>query len=190
MRTKLNELSDRPGARRARKRVGRGIGSGSGKTSSRGHKGQKSRAGVALKGFEGGQMPIYRRLPWRGFRNPTQGRYQVVNLGRLQKAIDGGKLDPAKPINEAVLCEAGIVTHLRDGVRLLAKGEIKAKLTLEVTGASKAAIAAIEKAGGTVVTAPKAVKADTGKKAIRKAQAAAKFAKADTGKQAGESGDN
>ncbi|MCE2510661.1 MAG: 50S ribosomal protein L15 [Alphaproteobacteria bacterium] len=160
---KLNQLSDRQGARRPGKRIGRGIGSGTGKTSGHGHKGQKSRSGVALKGFEGGQMPIYRRLPWRGFNNPTRNRYQIVNLGRLQKAIDSGKLDPAKPINAAVLCETGIVTHPRDGVRLLAKGEIKAKLTLEVAGASKAAIAAIEKAGGKV-TVLQPVKADTGKK--------------------------
>ncbi len=152
---KLNELSDRSGARRPRKRIGRGIGSGSGKTSGHGHKGQKARSGVAIKGFEGGQMPIFRRLPRRGFWSPNRKRYQVVNVGRLQQAIDGAKLDPSKPITEKILCEAGIVTHPHDGIRLLAKGHIKAKIAVEVSGASKAAIAAVEKAGGRVtVTMP------------------------------------
>lgn len=167
---KLNEISDRQGARKPRKRLGRGIGSGTGKTSGHGHKGQKARSGVALNGFEGGQMPIYRRLPWRGFVNPSRRRYQIINLGGLQKAIDNGKLDPAKPVNAAALCEAGVITHARDGIRLLAKGAIKAKLTLEVAGASKAAIAAVEKAGGKVTVL--------------------QLAKADTGEKAGGSGDN
>jgi len=168
---KLNEISNRPGARHARKRVGRGIGSGTGKTSGRGHKGQKSRTGVALHAFEGGQMPIYRRLPRRGFWNPGRKHYQLVNLGRLQQAVDAGKLDIKKPITEADLCAAGLVGgRIQDGVRLLAKGEITAQLTIEVTGASKAAIAAVEKTGGkvtvTAVVVDKQAKAKTGKKAV------------------------
>lgn len=147
---KLNELRDNPGATRARKRVGRGIGSGTGKTAGRGMKGQKSRSGVAIKGFEGGQMPIYRRLPKRGFTNIFRKRYAVVNTGRLQTAIDAGKIDPAKPIDGVLLKEAGVVTKLRDGVRLLAKGELKAKVSLSVAGASKAAIEMVEKAGGSI----------------------------------------
>ncbi len=147
---KLNELRDNPGARKARKRVGRGIGSGTGKTSGKGHKGQKSRSGVSLVGFEGGQMPLYRRLPKRGFKNPFRKDFVEVNLGRLQKAIDAKKVDAKKPITEAVLKEAGVIRRRKDGVRLLAKGEIKASVTVEVAGASKAAIAAVEKAGGSV----------------------------------------
>ena len=148
---KLNELSDKPGARRARTRVGRGIGSGKGKTSGRGHKGQKSRSGVAIRGFEGGQMPIYRRLPGRGFKNPFAKRFQVVNLGRLQRAIEAGKLDANNPVTVEAMRAAGLVRRVRDGVRLLAKGELRSKVTIEVTGASKAAVAAVEKAGGKVV---------------------------------------
>ncbi len=148
---KLNELSDRPGARKARTRVGRGIGSGKGKTSGRGHKGQKSRSGVAIRGFEGGQMPIYRRLPGRGFKNPFAKRFQVVNLDRLQRAIDSGKLDANNPVTVEAMRAAGLVRRVRDGVRLLAKGELRSKVTIEVTGASKAAVAAVEKAGGKVV---------------------------------------
>ncbi len=152
---RLNELSDKPGATKARIRVGRGIGSGKGKTSGRGHKGQKSRSGVAIKGFEGGQMPLYRRVPKRGFHNLFRKIYTAVNVGRLQSAIDAGKLDSKSPITIATLLEAGIVRRPHDGVRLLAKGELKAKLTIEVTGASKAAIVAVEKAGGKVIlTAP------------------------------------
>ncbi len=152
---RLNELSDKPGATKARIRVGRGIGSGKGKTSGRGHKGQKSRSGVALKGFEGGQMPLYRRLPKRGFHNLFRKIYTPVNVGRLQAAIDAGKLDSKSPITIATLLKAGIVRRPHDGVRLLAKGELKANLTIEVTGASKAAIEAVEKAGGKVIlTAP------------------------------------
>ena len=147
---KLNELRDNPGATRQRKRVGRGPGSGTGKTAGRGVKGQKSRSGVAIKGFEGGQMPIYRRLPKRGFTNIHRKRYAVVNTGRLQAAIDAGKVDPAKPIDGALLKEAGVVTKLRDGVRLLAKGELKAKVSLTVAGASKAAVEMVEKAGGSI----------------------------------------
>jgi large subunit ribosomal protein L15 len=152
---KLNELRDNPGARKEGRRVGRGIGSGRGKTSGRGHKGAKARSGVSVNGFEGGQMPIYRRLPKRGFTNLFRKNYQVVNLGRLQQAIDAGKLDAKNPIGEAELVAAGIVRRLRDGVRLLAKGELTAKVDLTISGASQAAVAAVEKAGGKVtVTAP------------------------------------
>ncbi len=148
---KLNQLRDNPGARKARRRVGRGIGSGKGKTSGTGQDGQKSRSGVSLLGFEGGQMPLYRRLPKRGFKNPFRKDFVVVNLGTLQKAVDAGKLDAAKPVDGAALRGAGLVKQVRDGVRLLAKGELTAKLTVEVAGASKAAVAAVEKAGGQIV---------------------------------------
>ena len=150
---KLNQLSDNPGARRAGKRVGRGIGSGKGKTAGRGHKGQKSRSGVSLLGFEGGQMPLHRRLPKRGFKNLFRKNYRVVNLGRLQIAIDAGKLDPEVTITEDSLRQAGVIKTVGDGVRVLAKGELKAKINMEVTGASKAAVAAIEKAGGAIAVA-------------------------------------
>ena len=152
---KLNEISDNPLARKARKRIGRGIGSGTGKTAGRGHKGQKSRSGVSLLGFEGGQMPLYRRLPKSGFTNIFKKNYRVVNLGRLQQAIDAGKLDAANKVDMAALIAAGVITSARDGVRILAKGELKTKITLEVSGASRAAVEAIEKAGGSVtLTAP------------------------------------
>lgn len=148
---KLNQLSENKGARRSRKRVGRGIGSGTGKTSGSGHKGQKARSGAAMKGFEGGQMPLHRRLPKRGFTNALfTKRHVVVNVGRLQRAIDEGALDPKATIDAAALKAAGFFKNPRDGVRLLAKGEIKTKVSIEVTGASKAAIEAIEKAGGSV----------------------------------------
>jgi large subunit ribosomal protein L15 len=159
---KLNRLSDNPKARMDRKRVGRGTGSGRGKTSGRGHKGQNSRSGVALKGFEGGQMPLNRRLPKRGFKNKFGKDYATVNLGRLQAAIDAGKLDPKKPIDLAALIGAGVVTRPRDGVRLLAKGELKTKVNITVAGATKAATAAVEKAGGSLVVATaKATSAET-----------------------------
>jgi large subunit ribosomal protein L15 len=152
---KLNQLSDNAGARTDRKRVGRGIASGTGKTAGRGHKGQKSRTGVAIKGFEGGQMPIYRRLPKRGFVNIFRKVFEPVNLGPLQSAIDAGKIDAKKPITIDVLKEAGLVGRVKDGVRLLAKGEIKSKINIEVSGASKSAVAAVEAAGGKVtVSAP------------------------------------
>ncbi len=170
---KLHELSDNPGARKRRIRVGRGIGSGKGSTAGRGMKGQKSRSGVSLLGFEGGQMPLYRRLPKRGFHNRFSKSYAEVNLGRLQAAIDAGKLDAKKTVNAETLREAGLARHAPDGVRLLAKGEIKAKLTIEVAGASAAAVAAVEKAGGKVVLPPKVVKPE-GKKAARKAERLAK----------------
>lgn len=179
---RLNELSDNPGARSPRKRVGRGIGSGLGKTAGRGHKGQKSRSGVSIKGFEGGQMPLYRRVPKRGFTNVFRSEYAELNIGRLQQAVDAGKLDAKAPIDGNVLLAAGIVRRLRDGVRLLGKGELKAALTIEVAGASKGAIAAVEQAGGKVALtgAPKReagetdVKAKVGAKAKRKAAAKAK----------------
>ncbi len=152
---KLHELSDNPGATKRKKRIGRGPGSGTGKTGGRGIKGQKSRSGVSINGFEGGQMPLYQRLPKRGFNNINAKRHAVINLGILQKFIDEGKVDAKKPITEASLVESGLVTRIRDGVRLLGKGELKAKVDLTVTGASKSAIAAVEKAGGKVtVSAP------------------------------------
>ena len=147
---KLNELADNPGARRARKRVGRGLGSGTGKTSGRGHKGQKSRSGATIKGFEGGQMPLHRRLPKRGFNNIFAKRYVAINLDRLQQAIDAKKLDPKQPIDAAALKAAGVIKNPRDGVRLLARGEIKTKVNLSVAGASKKAAEAVEKAGGSI----------------------------------------
>lgn len=149
---KLNEIRDNPGARKERMRVGRGIGSGKGKTAGRGVKGQKARTGVAIKGFEGGQMPLHRRLPKRGFHNLFAKDYAVVNLGRVQKAIDEGRLDPAKPITEEVLREAGLVGRGgRDGIRLLATGDFSAAAEFKVAGASKTAIAMVEQAGGRVV---------------------------------------
>ncbi len=148
---KLNELADKPGALRRRIRRGRGIGSGKGGTAGRGDKGQKSRSGASLKGFEGGQMPLYRRLPKHGFNNIFRKRYVAVNLDRLQRAIDAGKLDPAAPVTHDALKAAGVVTRLRDGVRLLGRGAIDRALTVEVAGASKSAVAAVEKAGGRVV---------------------------------------
>ncbi len=147
---KLHELHDNPGATRTKKRVARGPGSGKGKTAGRGIKGQKSRSGVAIGGYEGGQMPLYRRLPKRGFTKPNRKAFAVVNLGLIQKFIEAGKLDAKEPITEDVLVETGIVRRALDGVRVLAKGELSTKITLTVTGASKAAVEAIEKAGGSV----------------------------------------
>ena len=147
---KLNELSDNPGSSKPRMRVGRGIGSGKGKTAGRGVKGQKARTGVAIKGFEGGQMPLHRRLPKRGFTNIFATDLNEVNLGRVQQAVDAGKLDIAKPVTLEALIEAGVLSKRRDGVKLLGRGELTAKLAFEVTAASKSAQAAIEKAGGSV----------------------------------------
>lgn len=148
---RLNEIRDNPGATKNRKRVGRGMGSGTGKTSARGQKGQKSRSGGAVPvGFEGGQMPLYRRLPKRGFKNPSRKEFAEINLDALQKAVDAGKLDAKGAIDEAALGAAGLFKRRRDGVRLLGNGAVSAKLKLTVTGASKAAVAAIEKAGGSV----------------------------------------
>ncbi|HEY8261230.1 MAG TPA: 50S ribosomal protein L15 [Methylosinus sp.] len=146
----LNELSDNPGASKNRMRVGRGIGSGKGKTCGRGVKGQKARTGVAVKGFEGGQMPLHRRLPKRGFHNPFPTDYNEVNLGRIQQALEAGKLDAAAPITVEALIAAGVVAKPRDGVKILGNGKIEAKLTFEVAAASKGAVAAIEAAGGSV----------------------------------------
>ena len=152
---KLNELRDNDGANRTKKRVARGPGSGKGKTAGRGIKGQTSRSGVALNGYEGGQMPLYRRLPKRGFTKPNRKEYVVVNLGQLQSFVDAGKLT-AGDVDEAALVQAGVVRRSRDGIRLLAKGELTAALNLTVAGASKAAVEAVEKAGGRVtVTAPR-----------------------------------
>ncbi len=152
---KLDQLHDNPGARKRRIRVGRGIGSTKGKTGGRGGKGQTARTGVAINGFEGGQMPLYRRLPKRGFNNVFALEFVEVNTGRLQQAIDAGRLDAAKPVNAETLRAAGLIGRPRDGVRLLGKGDLKAKLQVEVAGASKSAIALVEKAGGSVkVTRP------------------------------------
>ncbi len=149
---KLNEINDNPGATKNRKRVGRGIGSGTGKTSGSGHKGQKARSGVSINGFEGGQMPIHRRLPKRGFTNIFRKQYVEVNLGRLQAAIDAGKLDAKKPVDSAALLGAGVISKPRDGVRILGKGELTAKkLEIHAAGASKVAIAAVEAGGGKIV---------------------------------------
>jgi large subunit ribosomal protein L15 len=158
---KLNELSDNPGATKSRKRVGRGPGSGTGKTGGRGIKGQKSRSGVALNGYEGGQMPLYMRLPKRGFNKPNRKKFAVVNLGLIQKFIDEKKLDAKAEITEEALVASGLVRRVLDGVRVLSKGEITAKVTINVTGASKSAVEAVEKAGGKLtVAAPKAVAAE------------------------------
>ena len=188
---RLNEISDRAGAHKAPRRLGRGIGSGRGKTAGRGHNGQKSRSGVALKGFEGGQMPIHRRVPKRGFKNPTRKRLVAVNLGRLQQAIDAGRLDPIQVVTEKTLTAAGIVNKARDGVRLLAEGDMKTKLSIELYGASKAAIAAIEAAGGKIIiTSPRKDKtakaANRGKKSKKgkKAEEAKKAQEAQEAKKA------
>jgi large subunit ribosomal protein L15 len=151
---KLNEIRDNPGARRGKKRLGRGIGSGLGKTSGRGVKGQKARTGVSIKGFEGGQMPLHRRLPKRGFKNPFRKTFQIVNLGRLQAAIDAGRIDAAAAISGVELRAAGLVRRAEAPIRLLGKGELKAKLTIDVAAASKSAVAAVEQAGGKVVLPP------------------------------------
>ena len=147
---KLHELRDNAGATKARKRIGRGPGSGTGKTGGRGIKGQKSRSGVAIKGFEGGQMPLYQRLPKRGFNKPNRKKFAVINLGLIQKFVDEKKIDASAAITEEALVASGLVRRVLDGVRVLAKGEITAKLNLEVTGAAKAAIDAVEKAGGSL----------------------------------------
>ncbi len=158
--TKLNELRDNPGARKERMRVGRGIGSGKGKTGGRGVKGQTSRTGVSINGFEGGQMPLHRRLPKRGFRNIFAKEYSVVNLGSVQKAIDAGKLDASKTIDAEALNAAGVTGKVKkDGVRLLGKGALTTKASFTVAGASKSAIEAVEKAGGSVTLTASAAEA-------------------------------
>ena len=166
---RLNELKDNPGATRERKRIGRGIGSGKGKTGGRGVKGQKSRTGVSINGFEGGQMPIHRRLPKRGFNNLFSKDFNEINLGRLQKAVDEKVLKEGDTITNAALVEAGILRRAKDGLRVLAKGELKAKLTIEAAGASKAAVEAIEKAGGKIDIKAPAQPKEPGKKAAKKA---------------------
>ena len=163
---KLNELSDNPGAAKKQKRVARGPGSGKGKTAGRGIKGQKSRSGVAIGGYEGGQMPLYRSLPKRGFTKPNRKEYAVVNVGLIQKFIDLGKLDIKNTITEDLLVEAGLTATKRDGIRILAKGVITAKVMLDVTGASATAIEAVVAAGGSLTVAP--VLAPHGK-SVRKA---------------------
>jgi large subunit ribosomal protein L15 len=147
---RLNELKDNPGSRKLRVRIGRGIGSGIGKTGGRGGKGQTARAGVRLGGFEGGQMPLHRRLPKRGFNKPDRKQFNEVNLGRLQQAVDAGKLDAKNPIDAAALVAAGIIRRELDGIRLLGEGELKAGLTLKVNHATGTAKAAVEKAGGSI----------------------------------------
>ena len=147
---KLNQIADKPGARKKRMRIGRGIGSGMGKTGGRGGKGQTARTGVRIKGFEGGQMPLHRRLPKRGFHNPFPTDYNEVNLGRVQQAVDAGKLDAQAVVTQDALLAAGVIAKPRDGVKILGQGALTAKLSFEVAAASKGAIAAIEGAGGKV----------------------------------------
>lgn len=175
---RLNQISDIDGSSRPRKRVGRGMSSGTGKTAGKGMKGQKSRSGVAIKGFEGGQMPLHRRLPKRGFNSLNPSKFAIVNLGRLQQAVDAGKLDAGSRVDAAALIAAGVVRREGDGVRLLAKGELTAKLDLVVAGASGTAIAAVEKAGGSVTQTNARTEADFAAKAAkterRKARAAKK----------------
>jgi large subunit ribosomal protein L15 len=151
---KLNEIADNPGATKNRTRVGRGPGSGKGRTAGRGFKGQKSRSGVSINGFEGGQMPIYQRLPKRGFNNIFRKKFAELNVGRLQAAIDAKKIDAKKPLDAAVLAEAGVIRRVLDGIRLLGHGELTASITIEVAGATKSAVEAVEKAGGKVHILP------------------------------------
>ena len=176
---KLNQLRNNPGATKKRMSVGRGIGSGKGKTSGRGIKGQKARQGVSIGGFEGGQMPLYRRLPKRGFNRSNAKEYAVVNLGQVQTAIDAKKLDASKTVDAAALKAAGIIGSVRDGVRLMAKGALKTKVTFDIAGASEAAKSAVEKAGGSLKTVaartkgPRKPEASPENKAARKAKTAA-----------------
>jgi len=156
---KLNELSDKQGATHSKKRLGRGIGSGSGKTAGRGVKGQKARSGVAINGFEGGQMPLYRRLPKRGFKNIFAKKFNVVSLARVQQAVDADRLDVKATVDAEALVKAGVIRRAKDGVRLMSDGELKAKLSFDIAGASKAAIEKVEKAGGSV-TLPQAAAAE------------------------------
>ena len=146
----LNTLKDNKGATSSLKRVGRGTGSGIGKTSGKGHKGQKSRSGVSINGFEGGQMPIHRRLPKRGFKKYNRSTYKILNLGDIQNIIDKGKIDPNKEINNEMIISSGIFSNIKDGIRVLARGEIKNKVNIIVNGASKAAVEKVKKAGGSI----------------------------------------
>lgn len=164
---KLNEISDNNGARKGRMRVGRGIGSGKGKTAGRGQKGAKARSGVSVNGFEGGQMPLHMRIPKRGFNNIFAKDFAEVNLGMIQKMIDAGKLDVSGTVDHAALKAAGLARGGKDGVRLLAKGELTTKVAFAVTGASKGAIAAVEKVGGSV-TLPEAQPSEHEKKTARR----------------------
>ena len=151
----LNTLKDNKGATSSLKRVGRGTGSGIGKTSGKGHKGQKSRSGVSINGFEGGQMPIHRRLPKRGFKKYNRKTYKILNLGDIQNIIDKGKIDPTKEINNEMIISSGIFSNIKDGIRVLARGEIKNKVNIKVNGASKTAIEKVKKAGGSITLLPK-----------------------------------
>ena len=151
----LNTLKDNKGATSSLKRVGRGTGSGIGKTSGKGHKGQKSRSGVSINGFEGGQMPIHRRLPKRGFKKYNRSTYKILNLGDIQNIIDKGKIDPNKEINNEMIISSGIFSNIKDGIRVLARGEIKNKVNIKVNGASKTAIEKVQKAGGSITILPK-----------------------------------
>ena len=146
----LNKLNDNNGATSSRKRIGRGTGSGIGKTSGKGHKGQKSRSGVSINGFEGGQMPIHRRLPKRGFKKYNRKVYRILNLGEIQKLIDNGKIDHLKEINNSSLLSSGIFSNIKDGIRILARGEIKSKVNIKVNGASRTAVEQVKKAGGNI----------------------------------------
>ncbi|MBX2856478.1 MAG: 50S ribosomal protein L15 [Rhodobacteraceae bacterium] len=159
---KLTELRDNPGATKKRMRVGRGPGSGKGKTAGRGIKGQTSRSGVAIKGFEGGQMPLHRRLPKRGFTNIFKKSFAVINLSTVQSAVDAGKLDAKSVITEDMLLKSGVVRRIRDGVRLLGRGELTAPMKFEITGASKAAVEAVEKAGGSIKLSAPVVEGEAG----------------------------
>lgn len=151
----LNKLNDNDGAKSSKKRLGRGVGSGLGKTSGKGHKGQKSRSGVSIKGFEGGQMPIHRRLPKRGFNKHNRKVYRILNLGDLQKVIDNGKIDIKKEINSSVILSSGVIKNLKDGIRILARGKITSKVNILVDGASKNAVKQVEKAGGNLAVTVK-----------------------------------
>ena len=183
---RLNEIRDNEGARKNAKRVGRGIGSGTGKTAGKGQKGQKSRSGVSLLGFEGGQMPLYRRLPKRGFNNPFKKDFAELTTGRLQKAVDAGKLDAGQTITGAELLAAGLVRKSKDGVRLILNGEVSAKLTLDVAHATKGAVEAVEKSGGKVTVAEKQERKEgKGRRRDREsAERKAKYAKIMAGEQA------
>ncbi len=151
----LNKLNDNDGAKSSKKRLGRGVGSGLGKTSGKGHKGQKSRSGVSIKGFEGGQMPIHRRLPKRGFNKHNRKVYRILNLGDLQKVIDNGKIDIKKEINSSVILSSGVIKNLKDGIRILARGKITSKVNILVDGASKNAIEQVKKVGGNLAVTKK-----------------------------------
>lgn len=176
---KLNEIRDNKGARKSLMRVARGVGSGKGRTGGRGFKGQKSRTGVAVNGFEGGQMPIYRRLPKRGFNNPFRLTFAEINLGQIQKAVDDKVLDAANEINAVSLMEAGLIKSVKDGVRLLGTGALTTAVTVRVAGASKSAVAAVEKAGGSVVLEPKTKTVlEKGKKTSKKEKTVKKASKA------------